>query len=218
MSRFSRRAPIKEPATIIIVCTEGEKTEPQYLEMFKEIHVKPLGKSVFNLEIISCASVPMTVVNRAIQEIQQQGPLSRENSVWAMFDRDDHPKFKEAKDKARKKGVHLAVSNPCFEIWGIYHYRDWQGPINRDQCQKELERLCPSYNRKSGKIFADQNVIKYNCLDAIKRAENSLDSREREGNSEGNPSTSVHCLIGKILSKIAELEGISKNRTTPKAD
>lgn len=208
MKRFSRRAPVREPATIIIVCTEGEKTEPQYLEMFKKIHVEPfVRRSVFDLKIISGVGVPMTVVDRAIQELEDlQGPLNREDSVWVMFDKDEHPKFQEAKRTARSKGVHLAVSNPCFEIWGIYHYQDCQSPINRDQCQKELERLCPSYNRKPGKIFADQNVIKYNCLDAIKRAENSLDSREREGISEGNPSTSVHCLIKTILSKVEELK------------
>ena len=127
-----------------------------------------------------------------------------------MFDRDEHPEFKRAKEQAIRKGVHLAVSDPCFEIWGIYHYQDWQGRIGRDQCQKRLEELCPSYDRNSGKIFNDQDIIKDKCCDAIRRAEKSLDSREREGDPEGNPSTSVHHLINAILSKVEELE--SKNQ------
>ena len=113
----------------MIVVTEGKNTEPRYLEAFKRIHVQPrvgrLVESDFRLEIISGAGVPMTVVDRAIQKRQDlQGSLSREDSVWAMFDRDDHPKFEEAKRKARDNKVCLAVSNPCFEIWGIYHYED----------------------------------------------------------------------------------------------
>ena len=208
MSRFRRKNPVREPATIIIVVTEGEKTEPSYLRAFKEIHVPPHVKSsVFNLKIISGdgfgGGVPMTVVNCAVEELQKlQGTLSREDSVWAMFDRDEHPEFEEVKRKARNQGVQLAISNPCFEIWGIYHYKDWQGPIERDQCQKELKKLCPSYNRKSGKTFIDRDMIKDKCCDAIERAEKSLNSREEEGDPEGNPSTTVHCLIRTILSKV----------------
>ena len=208
MSRFSRRAPVKEPATIIIVCTEGEKTEPQYLEMFKKIHVEPFVKrSVFDLKIISGVGVPMTVVDRAIQELEDlQRPLSRKDSVWVMFDKDEHPRFQEAKRTARSKGVHLAVSNPCFEIWGIYHYQDWQSEIERHLCQKKLEELCSSYNRRLGKIFANEDIIKNKYRDAIENAEKSLDSRRQEDNPEGNPSTSVHCLIKTILSKVEELK------------
>ena len=208
MKRFSRKAPAREPGTIMIVVTEGEKTEPGYLKAFKEIHVPPhIKKSVFNLRIIPGVGVPKTVVDRAIQELQDlQGPLSGKDSVWAMFDRDEHPEFEGAKDKARNKGVHLAISNPCFEIWGIYHYQDWEGPIGRDQCQKRLEELCPSYDRNSGKIFEDQDIIKDKYCDAIRRAERSLDSREQEGDPEGNPSTSVHRLINAILSKVKELK------------
>ena len=204
MKRLSRKAPVRKPAAIMVVVTEGEKTEPRYLEMFKKIHVPPhIKKSVFNLRIIPGIGVPKTVVDRAIQELQNlQGPLSREDSVWAMFDRDEHPEFKEAKDKARSKGVHLAVSNPCFEIWGIYHYQDLESPIERDQCQKKLEELCPSYDKKSGKIFAEQDIIKNKYRDAMRRAKESRNSRKQEDDPEGNPSTSVHCLIRKILSKV----------------
>lgn len=207
MTRLSRKAPDKDPATIMIVVTEGEKTEPRYLKMFKIIHVPPhIEKSTFNLRIITGIGVPKTVVDRAVQELEDlQGSFSGEDSsVWAMFDRDEHPEFKEVKDKARSKGVHLAVSNPCFEIWGIYHYQDWQGHIERDQCQKKLEQLCLSYNRNSSKIFKDLDAIKNKYRDAIKNAEKSLNSREREGDPEGNPSTSVHFLIKAILSKIEE--------------
>ena len=218
MSRFSRRPPVKDPATIIIVFTEGEKTEPQYLEMFKTIHVQPFAKGPdFDLKIISGVGVPMTVVDRAVQELQKWRPFSREeDSVWAMFDRDEHPKFEEAKNKARSKGVHLAVSNPCFEIWGIYHYRDWQGPMERHQCQNALEQLCPSYDKRCGKTFIDKDVIKEKYYNAIERAKKSLNSREEEGDPEGNPSTSVYCLIEAILSKVEEVKGMTENQENPK--
>ena len=219
MKRFNRRAPVKGPATIITVFTEGEKTEPGYLEAFKKIHVEPFVKrSIFDLKIISGVGVPMTIVNCAIQELENlQGPFSGNDSVWAMFDRDKHPEFEEAKAKARNKGVRLAVSNSCFEVWGIYHYEDWQRHIERDRCQKELERLCSSYKKKSGKTFVDHDAVKDKYRDAIERAKKSLKSREEEGDPEGNPSTSVHYLMEEILSKVEELTGTTENQA-PETD
>ncbi|MXW39649.1 MAG: RloB domain-containing protein [Synechococcus sp. SB0668_bin_15] len=214
MTSWRRRAPVKEPAAVMIVVTEGEKTELRYLEVFRKIHVEPFARELgFRLEIVSGTGVPMTVVNCAIQKRQSlQRFLRKEDSVWAMFGRDDHPEFKEAKRKARDKGVYLAVSDPCFEIWGIYHYRDCQGLIGRDQCQKRLEELCSSYDRKSGKIFADEDAIKNKYRDAIIRAERSLNLREQEDNPEGNPSTRVHCLIKGILSTVEDLVHSNSNR------
>ena len=213
MSRFHRKAPVRKPATIIIVVTEGEKTEPQYLQMFKRIHVQPhVRRSVFDLKVISGVGVPKTVVDRAIQEREDlQGPLDREDSVWAMFDQDNHPGLEEAKRKARHEGVHLAFSNPCFEIWGIYHYEDCQRHIERDKCQKKLEELCSIYNRRSGKNFANEDIIRNKYRDAIKRAENSLNSRKKEGNPERGPSTSVHYLIETIPLKVEKLREIKNN-------
>lgn len=208
MKRLSRRAPVKELATIITVFTEGKKTEPQYLEMFKKVHVPPsVKRSAFDLKIIPSGSDPTRVVDEAIQELENlQRVGGKKDSVWAMFDRDEHSRFEEAKNKAKNKGVHLAVSNPCFEIWGIYHYQDWQSEIERHPCQKKLEKLCSGYSRKSGKTFANEDIIKNKYRDAIENAENSLNSREEEGDPEGNPSTSVHCLIKTILLKVEELK------------
>ena len=213
MTSRSRRDPFREPATIMIVVTEGEKTEPRYLEAFRKIHVHPrVKKSVFDLRIIPGIGVPKTVVDRAIQELQNLQRLSSgKGSVWAMFDRDEHPRFEDAKREARSRGVHLAMSNPCFEIWGIYHYEDCQAYIKRDQCQKKLEELCSSYDRESGKIFEDKDAIKNKYSDAIKRAEKSLNLREQEGTPEDNPSTSIHCLTEKILSTVEDLIRSNRN-------
>ena len=212
MKRLSRRGPVKELATTIIVVTEGKKTEPQYLEMFKKVHVPPsVKRSAFDLKIIPSGSDPTRVVDEAIQELETlQRVGGKKDSVWAMFDRDEHSRFEEAKNKAKNKGVHLAVSNPCFEIWGIYHYQDWQAHIERDKCQDELGQLCPGYDKKCGKTFIDKDVIKEKCYDAIERAKKSLNSRKEEGDPEGNPSTSVHCLIKTILSKVEELKNTTE--------
>ena len=116
-----------------------------------------------------------------------------------MFDRDEHPRFDEAKDMAHGNGIQLAISNPCFELWGIYHYQECNAPLDRYECQRKLGELCPGYSNKKGKIFDDPEVIGSNYRDAVGRADSALARREEEGDPEGNPSTTVHRLTEHIL-------------------
>ena len=40
------------------------------------------------------------------------------DQVWAVFDRDEHPRFDEAIALCDGHGVLVGRSNPCFELWG----------------------------------------------------------------------------------------------------
>jgi len=73
------------------------------------------------------------VVERAIEEqARSKGDsLGNDDSAWAMFDRDVHDRFAEAKNLAHGNGTGLAVSDPCFELTGILHYRDQDAPFDR---------------------------------------------------------------------------------------
>jgi len=123
-----------------------------------------------------------------------------------MFDRDEHPRFDEAKDMASGNGIQLAISNPCFELWGIYHYQECNAPLDRYECQRKLGELCPGYSNKKGKIFDDPEAIGSNYRDAAGRADRALARRVEEGDPEGNPSTTVHRLTEHILCVVARFQ------------
>ena len=180
----------------VVICTEGISTEGEYLKVFNDSYGKPGARLV----PILVGGDPGAVVKRAIEEKQKiKGDSSaKRDSVWAMFDRDAHPRFGEAKDLARRKNIGLAVSDPCFELWGVLHYQNQDGPIDRSECQRQLESLCREYSRKSGKVFADEITISDNYMNAVARAKQLLINRERERCPEGNPSTTVHHLTEHI--------------------
>ena len=92
----------------------------------------------------------------------------------------------------------MAVSNPCFEIWAVFHYRDHAAPISAYECQRLLEQLCKSYHRGSGKLFKDADVIRTNHDAVVRRGKRSLRDRKEEGDPQGNPSTSMHLLMESI--------------------
>ena len=180
------------PAMRIVVVTEGESTEPSYLWAFSRIY----GNKTVRLRPIGGVGDPRAVVDRAIAERDEarRDPFGARDSFWAMFDRDDHHRFHEAVNLARGNSISLAISNPCFELWGIFHYEDQDAPIHRHQCQRRLGELCQDYLPRANKVFNDTDVIEGRYCDALARGERSLVRREEEGDPGGNPSSSVHCL------------------------
>ena len=192
--RPSRGGPKQALRPQVIVVTEGEKTEPEYICAFARIHQAP------NVRVEKTGFTPQRVVKKAI-ELKKSLGRGANVQVWAVFDRDEHPQFKQALQFARQNGISVAVSNPCFEIWAVFHYQDHAAPIDRHECQRLLGQLCESYNKDSGKLFRDTGVIRTNHDAAVQRGKQSLRDRKKEGDPQGNPSTSMHVLMESIRIK-----------------
>ena len=204
MSRHTRpvrrRRAVRRPAVRVVVAMEGASTEPGYLEAFNRL----FGDRSVRLELVGGVGDPRAVVERAIDELGRSkgDSLGSDDTAWAMFDRDVHDRFAEAKNLAHGNGIGLAVSDPCFELWGILHYRDQDAPIDQRECQRMLGELYPGYKRRGRMLFGDPKVIEERYGDAVKRARQSLENRSAEGNPEGNPSTTVHCLTEHLRQSV----------------
>ena len=181
----------------VIVVTEGKKTEPQYIYEFLRIH------NATNVRVAPMGSDPKRVVEEAIKlkEANTNRRATLQIRVWAVFDRDEHERFEEARQLAEVNGISVAISNPCFELWAIYHYQDHVGKyIHRHKCQQILSELCAGY-RVDRKLFNDREVICKGHDKAVQRAAQSLRDREEEDDPHGNPSTSMHVLMESIRSQ-----------------
>ena len=192
--RPSRGSPKQALRPQVIVVTEGEKTEPQYIYGFLRIHRAP------NVRVEGTGFDPQGVVEKAIELKKSLGRGTRAD-VWAVFDRDEHLRFKEALELAHRNDIRVAVSNPCFELWAVFHYQDQAAYIDRRHCQCLLARLCESYQADQGKLFKDTDAIRSKHDVAVQRGKRSLHDREKEGDPQGNPSTSVHMLMESIRMK-----------------
>ena len=196
-----RKRAVLAPAARVVIVTEGALTEPKYLRSFNLIHTD----NATRLVIRSGIGDPRAVVERAVREKKalRGDSLAGQDTVWAVFDRDIHPRFAQAIDLARANGIQLAVSDPCFEIWGVFHYRDFDAPVDRHACQRELASLCPGYSNSGSKVFDDSAAIENSYKEAVARAKNSRRRRQEEGRPEGNPSTRVYLLTEHILKLFA---------------
>ena len=147
----------------------------------------------------------MTVAKRAVKEAGRAKPDSFEegDQVWAVFDRDKHPRFGEAVALCREHGIGVASSDPCFELWLILHEREYDRLCGPDEAQKELASLRPEYDRRGAKTV-DCDDLANRVEEAEERAEAQLQRRTEEGAPFGNPSTTVGRLTHEIR-KAADL-------------
>ena len=128
---------------------------------------------------------------------RRRNSFEKNDEVWAVFDRDEHPKFDEAVRLCESNGVGVARSNPCFELWLILHERDYSRPDDCHAMQRELEKLRPEYDKRRGKIPDCGDLVTRLEL-AEERGQVLVERRDEEGVPHGNPSTTVGMLTRAI--------------------
>lgn len=209
MARFKkgrlpqRRAASRDPHPEVHVYVEGEVTEHSYLTQVRSL----VRSQLFRLHVYRAQGVPRTLVDAASEKVRQlrKGRAKIGSwQVWGVFDVDQHPGIPEATAQARANGIELCISDPCFELWLVYHFRDYEAPVDRHEIQRVLREYCSKYAR-TGKDFSLASCGKeprYQFAavqDAIVRADRSIRRRIEEG-GQMNPSTQCGRLVGTLLS------------------
>ena len=202
---LKRREARLQPRRRFILFLEGRKTEPAYFDALK----RTCRSTLVEIEPHPGVGVPYTIAERAVQRAHELGlaPRSRRrkdsfearDEVWAVFDRDEHPRFNEAVELCRRHRVGVGRSDPCFELWLILHERDYDRPDGRHAVQAELRRLRPEYEIDGPKTPDCEDLIR-RVEDAERRGNEQLRRREDEGIPFGNPSTTV----GQLTTAIRE--------------
>lgn len=181
------------PRKKIIVFSEGRNTEPGYLNAY----ARYLRSSVLELVIAEVGAAPKTLATKAVEKKIEisKAKYVRENgardSVWVVFDRDEHDGVEDAILRCKSAGVGVAYSNPCFEVWLILHFTDYDKDEDRNRTQEYCESVCAGYQRAGGGggKTADWSALLSSVLEAEARAVAMLARREADGSSA--PRTTV---------------------------
>jgi len=188
----------REPKRQFVLYCEGKNTEPDYFYALKAVHLAAL----IEIEPVPAAGVPWTVAEKAIQHLsnirrRRRNSFEQNDEVWAVFDRDEHSRVYDAMQRCEKAGVGVALSNPCFEVWLILHFIDYNKPDDRHKAQRHLRECCGDYDPKTRKT-ADFSKFMPHILEAEQRAERLCKSRHEEGMPNGVSSTTVFKLTRAI--------------------
>lgn len=170
----------------ILVVTEGELTEPQYLELLCQ-HVKDRD---FNLDIRprprkkgtgQWTSNPEAVVDKCVElqtQQEREASDSHGNDVpyeqcFAVVDVDrwdesspgGRSKLDRALAKAEKHGIKVVISNLKFETWLVWHAEN-----KSYRTSKQLDDACRNLTLLSGKNITASFPIR-NFTVAVRRAQ-----------------------------------------------
>ncbi|MEM8589848.1 MAG: RloB family protein [Pseudomonadota bacterium] len=202
-SKLRRRRHVRDPRIRFTVFCEGRNTEPAYLDSLSS---NLANLAALEIETIPGPGVPHTLATKAAALVKERrkkrrrsgGNSFEENDqIWAVFDRDSHPKYQEAISICQDNGVGVGRSDPCFELWLVLHEQDFDKPCNRKDVQRKLAELRSEYDASSGKTPDCDDLI-CRIADAETRAEKQLRRRSDEGSDDGNPSTTVFKLTREI--------------------
>lgn len=176
---------------------EGDVNEPQYLKGFQAWSKNPLVR----VTVAGGEGDPSHVVKRAkslkseaeIEARREKDENLLFDDVWCLVDVDDHKRLEEVADMAKSNGIELGISNPCFELWLVLHFRESPGPQDRKFIQAMVGEFVEGYEK-----HVDFALFKTGYEEAVKRARCIDDDCRKMGELGRNPSTGVYRLTEAI--------------------
>ena len=178
---------------LIIIAAEGEFTEKIYFEALRKharnsrVHIKILERDEENRH----NSSPEYVLGQLTQ-YKLENPIEQDDELWLVIDKDKWTAKSiraVAQRCAQDSSYHLALSNPCFELWLILHIID-------ASLESDEEKVKMLKNRKEKK-----NADPY-----LKRKLRALLGSYRESNYDADQ------LVVQIAEAITRAETLDKNK------
>jgi hypothetical protein len=137
-----RTAPRRRLGTRILIVCEGARDEYDYLRGARA----SLRLSQANVAIRFCGGgSPQAVVASALRWRDRYAGNGEErfDEIWVVLDV-ENPKtsgIEQALETARREGLRIALSNPCFEIWLLLHAGEQDAPLNAREAKRRLRRV-----------------------------------------------------------------------------
>ncbi len=155
---------------------------------------------------------PVGIVNTAKQlrlEAKKTEPYDK-GEVWCVFDveakrtqtsRERLAEAVDSADHARGGPIELAISNPCFEIWLLWHKERHHAELYSNDAQRRCEELEITQGKDSKHIQSVSELVRDFYYAAKEMAFSMKQEHNRNGKTrpeEMNPSSGVYLLIDAI--------------------
>lgn len=157
---LDRQSGTKTPDRIVIA-SEGENTEPHY---FRNLAAKNSRIKVVPLKRIGedkSKSAPKYVL-RQLRDFRRIEAPRKHDELWRVVDVDQWENLVEIVNSCEEEGYHPAISNPCFELWLLLHFRSLEEYTSEER-QRLLENKKVTKNRtRLEKELSDLLIDGYN--------------------------------------------------------
>lgn len=171
-----------------LVVMEGRVTEPQYLDLLKQVIRGPVS-----VTIVGMGADPARVLHEAEKKARAAG--EKYDWICCVVDVDQHTTLDEMLRVARKSGEFVVVTNLKFEQWLLWHVDEGL----RELGTKELDVLMKKRGLMNGKQLSPKFPIEdyEKAVEVARRADLSMELC-RKGRC---PSSSMPLLIELMQGK-----------------
>jgi hypothetical protein len=143
----------RTPRKVIYVVAEGELTEYDYCtalnNSYSQLHSFRIDfqRRSNGLKPIEVAEHALAAAARLHEERSGPPGGSPNPVVWALFDRDQHPKIPEAiATLSGHEDIYVAFSHPSFDLWLLLHFSQASGAQSgSSQIVHSRLRSCPGF-------------------------------------------------------------------------
>jgi hypothetical protein len=176
--QFGKPLAVNDVKPFCYILCEGIETELNYFKaLVKSAKVSHLNckfpqeekKQNREKSKIKDGAAAISLLNEA-KELQKARGLEDLAIYWLVFDRDKDTNFPDQLSRVfQTKGIHIAFSNPCFEVWFLYHFKeDCSGFMNCKQVRASLKEHLPNYQKNDPQLY---ETLKSTRPTAIKNAQ-----------------------------------------------
>jgi hypothetical protein len=197
----SKKKPQRKKFLIVV---EGVVTECDYMNAIR----RSLRLSSVTIEIATGYTDPVGIVNSAKKLRKSAFKSDPYDEVWCVFDveakvtQQARHGLAEAIDSAKRSKISVAISNPCFEIWLLWHKESREGYTTSDVAQRRCQEIGIT-DADDGKDIQDVDNLVLNHYEAAKeRASNMEAAHDRNLAATPevrNPSSGVFKLVDAIF-------------------
>lgn len=190
---------VKTPKPLLLLIAEGRNvTETQYFRQFQRQH------SAFNIKILTPGSA--TDPDKMLETLerywkQYDMSYARGDQGFVVLDLDCNEKKARLIEKLESgsKIARFIVSNPCFEVWFVLHYRySTHVYSDGDEVIKDLRRFIPDYQKNTDVTASLSGMLDTAMENARKLVEYCEEMGYHWPSNECNPRTDVPAIIHEI--------------------
>ena len=187
-------ATFRDDRLFIVACDDTYAPE-QYFGFFQiprvRVHVEPTSDGT---------SAAEHVLKRLLQFDHEA-----DDELWMLLDTDHYAQgthlagFTRTLSEARRQGVHVALSKPCFEVWLLLHRVDEKAVTGLERCKDVEDRLNAELREYNKNNLKPHHYPLASVRSACERAA-KLDITVAGGEIPAASTTRVYELVEDILS------------------
>jgi hypothetical protein len=194
---LDRKANPVRDASLVVIASEDSYAVRQYFDFFESTRIQ------FRvLETEDGKSAPEHVLNR-INEYMEEFEIGKEDTFWVVCDCDHWVEPSHIQNltyllqQCRQKGIQVALSNPCFELWLLLHFADFPAE-DMLTCKEVTHRLRVAAGAYDKTKVYNLRIDDEKVLAAVNRAGDKHPSLEE---IPKKLQTAVHVIIRSLISK-----------------